>query len=97
MFYYWNFGGNFRIFDSSYGSLSGSYVSVFSLVLGNVGISDCADIVLKEAFLPVGLSDYAVLSGDVKKDTPITYEMVDFSEDNIVCKLRKKEENFIQK
>jgi predicted homoserine dehydrogenase-like protein len=59
------------------------------------GLIDSKETVKKESLLPVGLSEYAVLKKDISKDTPVTLDMVDYPEENIVLELRKKEENTV--
>jgi len=56
------------------------------------GLIDNYETIQKENLLPLGLAEYAVMSCDVQQDTPITYNMVDFLEDNEVLQLRKKQE-----
>jgi predicted homoserine dehydrogenase-like protein len=55
------------------------------------GVIDNVETVQKGNLLPVGLSAFAVLVKDVKKDETITYDMVDFPEDNMTLQLRKEE------
>ena len=61
------------------------------------GVIDRADVSRRENLLPMGLSEFAVLKQDVDQDTPITYDMVDFCEDNIALQLRKKMEDEYQR
>jgi len=56
------------------------------------GLIDKAQIVRDENFLPVGLSAYSVARKDIKKDTLVTYDMVDFPSENCAVRLRKKED-----
>jgi len=60
------------------------------------GIIDKTETVKKENLFPVGLSECAVLKKDIDKDTLITFDMVDFPEENIVLDLRKEEENILK-
>ncbi len=60
------------------------------------GLIDNADVVAEEALLPVGLAEYAVLKRAVERDTPVTYAMVDFPENNDVLQLRKEQDTFRQ-
>ena len=39
--------------------------------------------------LPIGLAEHVVMAQDVQRDTPITYGMVEFVEENLVIELRK--------
>ena len=55
------------------------------------GLIDRVEVVRRENLVPVGLTGYAILRKRVTKDTPITYDMVDFPEDNIALQLRRKE------
>jgi predicted homoserine dehydrogenase-like protein len=56
------------------------------------GLIDRAEIVKEQNLLPIGLAEYAVLTCNVEKDMPITYDMIDFPEDNLVVKLRKEQD-----
>jgi len=56
------------------------------------GVIDKHMVVRKENLLPVGLAEYAVMKQDIAKDTPITYERVDFAGDNVVLRLRKEQD-----
>ncbi|MFC1510466.1 NAD(P)H-dependent oxidoreductase, partial [Candidatus Omnitrophota bacterium] len=56
------------------------------------GLIDCYETVKKEKLLPLGLAEYAVMKCNVSKDNPITYDMVDFPEDNLVLQLRKSQD-----
>ncbi len=56
------------------------------------GLIDKVEVVRKEDLLPVGLTAYAVLTKDAKKDSPITYDMGDFPRENMAIALRKKED-----
>ncbi len=58
------------------------------------GLIDKYDVVLKENFLPFGLSEYARMRRPVKCDTPITYDMVDLPDDHPVCRLRQEQDTF---
>jgi len=86
----------------------GRYADVFTVAkrdievgrkLDGIGGYDCyglverADIVQKEDLLPMGLAEYATALTKIKKDTPITYDMVDVA-DNEAFKLRKEQEKF---
>ena len=61
------------------------------------GLIDRSEIVQKEKLLPVGLTEYAVVARDLAQDTPITYDIVDFPEDNLVLQLRRELEQFGEK
>lgn len=56
------------------------------------GVIDDAAVVEQEGLLPVGLSEFAVLKEAVAADTPLSYSMVDFGEDNIIIKLRQEQD-----
>ncbi|MFA5422312.1 MAG: NAD(P)-dependent oxidoreductase [Phycisphaerae bacterium] len=56
------------------------------------GLIDRAEVVKQENLLPLGLSEYAVLRRDVTMDEPITYDMVDFPQDNVVLRLRREQD-----
>jgi predicted homoserine dehydrogenase-like protein len=53
------------------------------------GLVERADIVAKENLLPLGLSEFVSPKERIEKDTPLTYDMVDIS-DNLVTKLRRE-------
>jgi predicted homoserine dehydrogenase-like protein len=55
------------------------------------GLIDRAEIIREKNLVPVGLTQYAVLKTPVTIDTPITYDMVEFPEDNVPLRLREKE------
>ena len=55
------------------------------------GLIDRAEVVKEENLLPLGLAEYAVLKKDVAMDTPISCDMIDFPEDNLVLRLRREE------
>ncbi|MFC1704252.1 NAD(P)H-dependent oxidoreductase [Candidatus Omnitrophota bacterium] len=59
------------------------------------GLIDKSEIIKKEQLLPLGIAEYAVLKTNIRKDTPITYEMVDLPNNRIAVSLRKKEEALI--
>ncbi|MFC1763132.1 NAD(P)H-dependent oxidoreductase [Planctomycetota bacterium] len=61
------------------------------------GLIDKAETAREENLLPIGLSEYAVLTRDVKIDEPITYDMVDFPEDNVVLQLRRQQDGLSEK
>lgn len=42
-----------------------------------------------ERLLPIGLSQFARAKKDISCDTPVSYDMVEFEEDNLVLQLRK--------
>ena len=47
----------------------------------------------KKNLLPIGLiTKKTKLKVDVKKDEPITYDMVELEEDQVIIKLRKKQD-----
>ncbi|MBA7561008.1 hypothetical protein ES708_02642 [subsurface metagenome] len=52
-----------------------------------------ADIAKKENFLPMGLAKGSILKVDVKKDTIITYDMVEIKNDSVLFYLRKIQDN----
>jgi predicted homoserine dehydrogenase-like protein len=56
------------------------------------GVIDNSENVKREDLLPVGLSEFAVLKKDAAADTPLSYSMVDFVEDNIIIKLRQEQD-----
>ena len=56
------------------------------------GLIDTYETMINGNFLPVGLAEYAVLKDQAAIDTPITYDMVTFPEDNIVLQLRKEQD-----
>lgn len=60
------------------------------------GLIDRYETVQKENLLPLGLTEYAVMTCDADKDTPVTYDMVDFPEDNPVLDLRRKQDSLMQ-
>ncbi len=57
------------------------------------GLIDRAEVVREQNLLPLGLSEYAQLTCDVKIDEPITYDMVDFPRENVVLQLRRQQDN----
>lgn len=59
------------------------------------GLIDKAEIVKKDNLLPVGLSEYCVMNRRVDKNTTLTYDFIDFPEENIVIQLRKKEDAYV--
>ncbi len=65
--------------------------------LDGIGGYDCygeverADITAKERLLPIGLAEFATVKKKIPKDTPLTYDMVELS-DNIVMKLKKEQD-----
>ncbi len=60
------------------------------------GLIEKAETVKEEVLLPFGLAEYAVTTCAIKKDTPITYEMVEFSEENVVLELRREQDNRVR-
>ena len=56
------------------------------------GLIDRAEVVREQNLLPLGLSEYAQLTCDVKIDEPITYDMVDFPRENVVLQLRRQQD-----
>jgi predicted homoserine dehydrogenase-like protein len=60
------------------------------------GLIDRYETIIEENLLPLGLAEYAVMTCDVKQDTPITYDMVDFSEENLIITLRNKQNNIFE-
>ncbi|MBN2457213.1 MAG: hypothetical protein JXB29_11875 [Sedimentisphaerales bacterium] len=58
------------------------------------GLIDRAETVREEKLLPLGLAEYAKLTCDVKRDEPITYDMVDFPEENVVLELRRRQDTW---
>ncbi len=56
------------------------------------GLVDTAKNLREENLLPIGLSEYAIVTKKINKDTPITYDRVDFLKENIVLKLRRQED-----
>ncbi len=84
----------------------GRYVDVMSVAkrdlepgqkLDGIGGYDCyglverAEIVAENKFLPVGLAGFSTINKKIPKDTPITYDAVELS-DNLVVKLRREQE-----
>jgi len=59
------------------------------------GVIDKVEAVHNSNLLPVGLSSYAVTEKNIEQDAPITYDLIDFPEDNIAIQLRKTEEKII--
>ncbi|NQU73741.1 MAG: hypothetical protein HQ547_03410, partial [Candidatus Omnitrophica bacterium] len=59
------------------------------------GIIDKAETVKREGLVPMGLTEGIIVKRDLKIDTPITFDDVDFDKDKLVIKLRKKEEDFM--
>jgi len=87
-------------------SPKGKYVDVIAVAkrdlksgkkLDRIGGYDCygvverADVTAKERLLPIGLAEFATAKKKIPKDTPITYDMVEIS-DNLVVELRKKQD-----
>jgi predicted homoserine dehydrogenase-like protein len=60
------------------------------------GLLDTYENAHQENLLPMGLAEFAVVRQNVPQDTPITYDMVDFGEDNIVLGLRRKQDEIIR-
>lgn len=52
-------------------------------------LMDKYDIVKAERLLPAGIAQGAIMTKDVKKDTPITYDMVELPKDSLLIQLRK--------
>jgi len=61
------------------------------------GLIERSKVTKAENLLPLGLTEYAVMTCDVNKDTPITYDMVEFPKDNLVLKLRKEQDDMYEK
>ncbi|HEX5414646.1 MAG TPA: SAF domain-containing protein [Chloroflexota bacterium] len=57
------------------------------------GVIERAEVARAGGFLPEGLADRVPLRRDVKAGEPITYAMVDLSEDSLAVQLRRKLEN----
>ncbi len=55
------------------------------------GLVECANVVSEKELLPIGLAEFATANKNIKKDTVITYNMVDIS-NNIVFQLRKEQD-----
>jgi predicted homoserine dehydrogenase-like protein len=94
------------LFETPTLSPKGRFVDVISLAkrditagqkLDGIGGFDCygmvekADIAEKEKLLPIGLASFAVAKQNIKKDTPITFDMVKL-QDNLVVNLRKEQD-----
>lgn len=58
------------------------------------GLAEKAEIVAANHLLPIGLAEFATLKCDVKKDEPITYDMVELK-DNLAVKLRKEQDTIL--
>ena len=56
------------------------------------GVIDTANQVKEENLLPMGLVEYAQLTENVQKGTPISYDMVEFPEENLVIELRRQQD-----
>lgn len=84
----------------------GRYIDVIAMAkrdlapgqkIDGIGGYDCygfverADIAAKERYLPMGLSAYATVTKNIKKDQPITYDMTDI-DDNLVTRLRREQD-----
>jgi len=61
------------------------------------GIIDKAEVARKENLLPMGLAENCFLTCDVAKDTPLSYDMVDFEEDNAALALRREQDRLFLK
>jgi predicted homoserine dehydrogenase-like protein len=61
------------------------------------GLIDRAEIIREQNLLPIGLSEHAILTRNVDRDIPISYDMVDFPKDNMVLELRKQEDNITKR
>ena len=59
------------------------------------GLIDNARKAKEENLLPIGLSEGAVLNRDVAQDTPISYTMVDYPQENFILDLRQKQDALI--
>ncbi len=56
------------------------------------GLIDSYSVAIAGNYLPLGLAEFATLNCDVPKDTPVTYAMVSFKQDNQVLELRRQQD-----
>jgi len=54
------------------------------------GLIDNYETIKRENLLPLGLSKYAITNCSIDRDTPITYDMVDFLQDNLILQMENK-------
>ncbi|EFK97656.1 hypothetical protein LDC_0291, partial [sediment metagenome] len=57
------------------------------------GLLDTSKNVRKEHLLPLGIAEFAMVTKDIGKDTPISYDMVEITQENEVIKLRRELES----
>jgi len=59
------------------------------------GVIDTAQRTRDENLLPMGLSKGVIIKQTISKDTPISYDMVDFPQESLLLTLRHKQDQFI--
>lgn len=59
------------------------------------GLVDKSETVRKDKLLPLGLAENAIVTRNIPIDTPISYDMVDFVEENNILTIRKKQDEMI--
>jgi predicted homoserine dehydrogenase-like protein len=59
------------------------------------GLIDRYETVRQQNLLPLGLAEFATLTRDVKRDEPVTYDMVDIPGDNLILELRQKQDSHL--
>jgi predicted homoserine dehydrogenase-like protein len=64
---------------------------------GYTSYGECenSDIVIEENLLPIGLADGAILKSDLKKDSVITFDNVEFQSESLALQLYKEQRKLI--